>query len=218
MKKIKPEHIYSEWHKQVVYQKTKKYPRPIKNFDKAKFEKIGDKVVETPNWQFFKKFANFCNRNSLVDYKTYMQALGEFYGYILPKNIASHKSLAIYKNWLEKNRQPKDDVKKIKKILLKDIKFVQKYCKENELKSLNEYLMENMNLFPTILRHYKTGRLSPYFIACIPNFKDISISYNKTFVEQSFGTLLNELYQYENKIKQDKKLRQIFNKFEKLFK
>ncbi len=217
--KVTPEMIYSEWHRAVVYQKTGKMPRAIKNFDKAKFEinSAGNKV-EKPDWIFYKKFAIFASRNTLVDYKVYMKALGEFYGYIVPKNIANQKGLAIYKSYIAKNQVIKSNVNDIYKILNTNIRFVQKFCKENSIKSLNEYLLDMAHLYPTVLRHYKEGNISPYFLACIKDWKDILENYNSEFVEQSLGNLMENFYEYENIIFKNAKLKSLKNKFKKIIK
>jgi len=219
MKKITPEMIYSEWHRVVVFAKTKKYPRRMKNFDKAQFEinSAGDKL-EKPDWSYFKKFANFANRNTLVDYKIYFKALGEFYGYIKPADIANQKSLAIYKSYIEKNQTIKSNITDVYKIITKDIKFVQKYCKEHNILSLNEYLQENVSLFPTILMHYSKGNISPYFLACIKDFTNIVQNYNQEFIDIALGNLLDNFYEYENLINKNSKLKLLKLRFKKIIK
>jgi hypothetical protein len=202
---VNPEDIYAAWHKYTNYYRLGgKYPRKIKNFDKAK---------DNVNWPFFEKFANFANKNGLIDYNIFIKSLAEVHnGYFHPKILNSQKAISIYRNYIKK-KDTTIDAKEVRTGVKESIIEILKFCKQHELKSFNEYFMHNSALLPSLLRHYRCGNITGYFLVCIPQFKNILKNYDDSFVEAILEDFF-ELYRYRKEfIIRDNKLKHIYNNF-----
>jgi len=206
---ITTEQLYSEWHKQTVFYNTGKYPRSIKNFSKAK---------ESDNWAFFERFKIFINKNSVVDYKIFIQSLADFYeGWFHPKHLNSQKSIRLYKSFISRNNVVGKD--KFKSQIKSNLVFVFKFCKDNNITTLDGYLLHNHKLLPSVLKHYKQGNINLVFFALINNFIDILQNYDPSFVEGFLGSSFNIDYQQTRyELLKDNKLRSLSSKIHRVFK
>lgn len=172
---VTPEMCYAEWHFHIMSAKGIT-PKRVKNFDKAR---------EKKDWVFFEKLAMLCNRNAGgIDHTIFIRSLAEHYdGYIQPKDLATMKAIKIYKSYV-RCINLENDPEAIEQSILDSFSFVTNYMYENGLTSLNQYIFENANIIPTILKHYNAGSICIHFLCCIKNFNDMLIGYPKDVVDE----------------------------------
>lgn len=156
MKKVSAEDIYSIW-RQEIFRLKDVHVRPMKNFENARSKE---------EWKYFELCANLINRNDgVIDSKLYVKSLVDFFKrYIPPKILISRKAILIYKNFKDK-RNKEESLEFVEKSIKDSLRFISKYCISNNLNSLDEYLEDGKNVFPTIVKHMHAGSLSYYFIA-----------------------------------------------------
>lgn len=176
---ISPEDIYRVYHRE-VNAAVGRSVRTVKNFDKIK---------SNPAWAHFERCAQFVNRNNgQVDYRIYLRALAIYFqGWFDPKHLTGSKSIAIYRSYIN-DRETQHSPEAIKRLLLTSIDFVVSYCKKHELSSLSQYLSEDLNLIPTIAKHYSAGSVSTYFLAAIEDFIYMLDNYPSDVVYDYFSS------------------------------
>jgi len=201
MKEITAEYICNEFHKQTFFQQHGKYPRAIKNFEKAKAK---------ASWPFFVGFAKRCNDNlGTIDPHTFIYVLAEFYnGYFQPRLLLSRKSISLYKSYIDKINTT-NDKEIIEQSFLISLKYILSYMKENNITDFDKYLYEDQFAIPTILRHYNSGNVSRFFMVAIPGIK-IYIESIAPDIRMSFAPKFGEEYDSARpKVIMNPKLRKI---------
>jgi hypothetical protein len=168
MKQITPNEIYSLFHKETNLAKGV-HVRPVKNFEHAHASK---------DWNYFVSCANLINRNNgHIDPYLYIKALAQYFkGWFNPSFLTSRQSISIYKDYLltlEQDITPQ----LINEEISRSIKFIVKFCLENNLSEFCDYLSHDLYLIPTILKHISAGSVSFYALACINNFSILLQSY-----------------------------------------
>ncbi len=205
-----PEEIYSYYHSEAFKLKNGFYPKNIIDFSKIK---------NNPNWIYFEKFSkmveNSCN---LINWRLYIKSLISFYkGYFNPKILCSQSSIKIYKTEIQLLEQD-SNIKNIEKRVDESIKNIIKYMKENNFSNLNQYLLENSELFPTLSKHLYSGFISKYFLVLIPNIISIINIFPIDVKNEYFEDFLKEYEINRNKILGSSRLRKISDHIESFFK
>lgn len=199
--------LYNIWRKHTFFISKGFYPSSVKSIENIKNQ---DQLI------YFEKFLKMIDRNDgMIDPDIYIAGLAEFYkGWFDPKILSSPKSIKIYQTKINILNSV-NDKKEIYKGFLKSIKFVQKYCKKNEIKDFDDYVFENSNLFPTILKHYLAGSITDHFLCMIPNIKVTLKTFPKDMVDECINEFLERYNIIRNKTISIKKIRKIkdFNKF-----
>jgi hypothetical protein len=208
--KITPEEVYSLWHKEINKAKGRNV-RKVKNFDKAK---------EKEDWKYFELCSNLINKSQgHVDPNIYIKSIAEHYeGYFQPKLLISRKSIKIY-NLHNKIVNLNTSEEFIIESIKKSIKFIVKYCRENDIKNLYDYLSEGSILIPTPLKHLSAGSISLYFLFSIPNIKIVLGGYPKDSIneyiknlDEDFNTHRSRIMAYSSTRKISKNLEEIIFK------
>lgn len=202
---------YSEWHHQIQLHKGI-HARRVKNFEKARAK---------DTWPFFEKLAHMCNKNAgSVDFKLYITSLVDHHkGYVPPKVLPTLKSIKIYKSYI-RSINLENDPEEVKKSILNSLTFVVKYIKDNNLDSLDSYLYENVNIIPTILKHYNAGSVCVHFLCCIKNFSLIISGYPDDVVNEFLPDFEEKYNTYRPRLvsSDDKNMKIIINNLEDLVK
>ena len=184
MKAITPEECYQLFvtHTNLIQGRR---TRKIKNFEKARTRK---------EWIYYESFAQMCNRNNgMIDPETYVKILATHHkGWFTPKLLNDRKSIKIYKSYI-KREQLEGSEDHIVEVIKTSLKFIVQYCKDNNIKSLDEYIMENMHTIPTLAKHLNSGKLNMYFFVYIPNIIDRLNTYPND-VRTEFFTQAEEDY------------------------
>ena len=165
-----PEQIYALFHKETNLVKGRAV-KAVKNFDKARMK---------DSWKHFEYCAGFINRNAgHVDVELYIKALARhFEGWFDPNHLGSPKSIKIYREYVDELAKHSSK-EEIRMSVLKSIKFVVEYCQDRGIRDIYEYMSEDMYLIPTVLKHLNAGSISMYFIAAVPNSRDVINAYPK---------------------------------------
>jgi hypothetical protein len=209
--KVTPEACYAEWHRQIQLSRGVR-ARAMKNFAKAQAK---------DTWIYFERFAQLCNKNAgQMDYKLFLSALVEhFKGYVPPKEIPTMKSIKIYKSYVKLLNLQNDPVK-VKQSILSSLKFVINFMRENDMHVLNDYLMDNHNIIPSVLKHYNAGSISIHFLCCVPNFNTMIASYPTDVVDEYITNFDEDYRKYRSRLvsTDDKVVQSIINNLEVLLK
>jgi len=173
---VTPEDIYREFHKHTVFYKTGIYPRTVKNFDKPKAK---------PEWVYFERLAQMVDNNAgMINYRIYIESLARHYnGWFKPALLPSMKAIKIYK--IHKTiMNSTTDRELIYEGIIKSIKFIGDFCKENRIKDFDSYMYHNADYFPTMLKHFTAGSITSYFLTLIPDIKLIIRNFPQDCVEE----------------------------------
>jgi hypothetical protein len=177
--------------KLLFYTKNIKHVRKMENFDNAK---------EKPSWPYFELFAKIVQQNNgAINPEIFLDAVFEHYdrGYVDPKILGSQKAIKIYKLYTDskKHNRSKAD---IESAILKSMGFVVKYCLENNVANVGEYLSKDLQ-FPIALRHLQAGSICGEFLSLLPGFKYLlAISYPPDLVADVCPTLKDDLKKFRH--------------------
>lgn len=155
------EEIFNIWRREGIMAKNPSVPwvKDTSNFDNAKSKQ---------SWKHFEMFASIMNRNSgLIDCERYIRFLSrQMKGLFNPVDLCSRKSIALYKKMLEAEKM-ESSPDMIEAKLRKSIVFIVNFCVERKLKSFEEYLMDDMEMIPSVFKHVSSGQVFFEVFACI---------------------------------------------------
>lgn len=158
------EEIYNEYHRQTFFAMNGVYPKTIKNYDKI--------LSDPKKKEFLLKFQNMIKRNiDSVDWKLYIFACAS-----LLKNRFDLKILGslagnkLYRNYINYILTEEQQFQYIYDEILRSIKFLGFYFKENNL-DINSYILSDISTIPLSLKHIYSGTISIYFYAAINSYK-----------------------------------------------
>jgi hypothetical protein len=210
-KEVTPEQCYNWYHIETNAAKNRRV-RSIKNFDKARGR---------DDWSYFVSFARKCNRSAgLINARIFISVLAKHYsGWFHPKCLVSQKSIKIYKSHVKKQDLTTSDPH-IKDNILKSLKYLIKYCKENDIDSFEEYFVEGMYVVPTIAKDLNSGNISKYLFACVPDAVSMLDTFPKDIKEEFFTEFIEEHSQLRMRVlsNKDKSIKDLSTNFSKIFK
>ncbi len=162
------------------YQKESKgiYIRRFKNFDKHR--------EDATKWVCFEKLS-IVARDYKINLHEYIPMVAKkFKGkYFHPKQLLNPSNLEMWSHRHKKAEALTNSNKVVEKTI-SSMKFIVKFCKENELKNLQEYLEESIKA-EVLGLHIASSRLSKYFLSLLPPDVLKSIKYN---IEPDIATIL----------------------------
>ena len=169
MDKITLEKCYEIYHREKMFCQKGIYPKKIKNWDP---------IMARPTWMYFIKLSDMLYRSAgKIDPNTYIKSIvNHFSKSIHPKLLINPKGIKAYRNKIKEDYYNANDIKKIGSIK-NSIVFVVKYCINNNIKSFRDYFHLKSNIYPTLVLHYESNKLSKFFMFSIPNLKDRVESY-----------------------------------------
>jgi hypothetical protein len=200
MNKITPEYIYNLWYKKYIFSIKGFYPRQIKNFEKAK---ASDK------WSHIQKLCDlFIRNNGRIDPEIFINSQIH-YGNSNIKTYANQKSIRryiLYKEHLDNFDKDED----IYNSVISSIKFVSQYCVDNRIKSLKAYLRDDIELYPTVIKHYESRKISKYFLSLLSKLSIFISGNSNEFCNETFNegfiNELNNLYILFNRSQKNRKI------------
>jgi len=135
-------------------------------------------IKARPNWVYFEKLADMLYRSAgRIDPKEYIEAVvNHFPLSVNPKLLTTPKGIKVYKSAQKRAANEGTDEFKIDTIK-NSIRFIVTYCNDNNLNSFRDYFHERSDIYPTLVAHMESYRISPYFVHLIPNLKDRILSY-----------------------------------------
>jgi hypothetical protein len=206
-KGFQPEDVYQVFHQETNLASGRRVRR-VKNFSNAQSK---------PTWVHFIRCADWINRNrGQVDLQLYMKALADYYeGWFDPKALGGIKATRIYKTYI-KDMDEQSTPEYMRQSLLRSIKFVANYCKSSELDDLSDYLSEDLNMIPTVLRHYNAKSVSMYFLAAMGDFREYAAAYPKDAVTDYIPDLEDDYPVYRMRILHNPDLKKIATNIEQL--
>lgn len=192
--------VYNEYRKHTFYYERGFFPTAVKAVDN-----ISDKSKLV----FFEKFIDMVYNNAgMIDWKLYIKSLAKFYnGNFDPKLLTSLKGIKIYKTHVQLLNNSSDG-NTIYDNVITSLRFVVDYCIESKI-DFNGYLNENIELIPTLLKHYSAGSVSINFLVLVPNIKLIINNYPKDCVDEFMLGFLNEFESIRGKTIKNDKVRKI---------
>lgn len=139
------------------------HPKPIKNWDAIK---------QKPSWPYFEKLADMLHRSAgRIDPKEYIETVVNFYPKsIQPKILCTPKGIKAYKSQIKKDKMESTDEYKVGQIK-NSILFVVKHCVDNGMSDFREYFHDRAAVYPTLVHHMESGKISKFFVHLIPNLK-----------------------------------------------
>lgn len=158
-----PEQIYSIWRREGIKAKNKDVSSvgDVKNFDEAKSK---------PGWHFIESCAALLNRSQMIDPNLYIRAIAQDCGgFPMLSDLVGARAISIYKKYVNSLRSNVDTVYDR---YMESIVNMINYCSENNIKNIDEYLSDNMYVFPTSIKHLNSCLISEEFF----------VSSNKIFV------------------------------------
>lgn len=211
MKKVTPEQCYNVYHIETNLANGRRV-RAIKNFDKAR---------KRDDWSYFVSFSQKCNRNAgILNYETFISILAKHYnGWFSPKSLISPKSIKLYKSYIRKQELSTSD-ESIKANILKSLKYLVKYCKENNFNSFEQYLMEGTYVVPTMAKDLNSGNVSKYLFACVSDMVSILESYPSDIRSEFFTEFIEEFSKLRLRVmsNDDKSIKDLSMNFSTIFK
>jgi hypothetical protein len=168
-KEITAERCYSIYHDAKMFAQKGIHPKAIKNWEPIKGR---------PTWPYFEKLADMLHRSAgRIDPKEYITTVVNFYPKsITPKMLTTPKGVKAYKSQLKSDKMEASDEYKIGQ-LKNSILFVVKYMLDNDLKDFRDYFHDKASIYPTLIHHMDSGKISRFFVHLIPNLKDRIESY-----------------------------------------
>ena len=208
MNNYTPEQIYNIYRRKIMLYTKNIYVKNVKNFDKVK---------TTPNWVYFEKFAKRVNDNAgNLNPEIYIDALIDFFkGYFNLKLLIHLKGIKIYKTYLQ-TLNSETDMSIIYNTIKADMKFIVNYIKTLRIQSLDYYVMENKDIFPTMVRHYNAGSISDYTLSIIPDILYIFENYPQDIQQQFLRKFRNNYKLIRSDIILDNKIKKIADNFERI--
>jgi hypothetical protein len=150
--KTAPEDVYEEWRRCCVAIKSGSYPKATKNFDNAKAK---------PNWIYFVRFSEMCNRTNMLDYRKYIKCLADFHkGWFQPQELMKQHSIKLYKGFIASEMLRESEQASI----IRSFKFVTQYIKDHEIASLKDYFNVGLSAVPLFVRHYQANYITKEFL------------------------------------------------------
>jgi hypothetical protein len=208
---VTAEECYAEWHRAIQLSRGI-HVRTMKNFKNARAK---------DTWIYFEKFARLCNKNAgQMDYKLFFVALVDhFKGYIPPKEIPTMKSIKIYKSYV-RSLNLDNDPNKVKESLLNSLRFVIIFMIENDMEKLDDYVLHNQHIIPSVFKHYNAGSISIHFLCSIPNFDTMIKSYPQDVVSEYIPNFEEDYKVYRSRLMahEDKTVQNVINNLEVLLK
>ena len=176
--KITAEECYQIYHSAKMVAQRGLHPKRIKNWEPIKGR---------PTWVYFEKLADMLYRSAgRIDPKEYIEAIvNHFPKSIQPKLLVTQKGIKAYKNGIKKEALEATDEFKVGAIK-NSIMFIVKYCVDNDLDSFRDYFHDRSNIYPTLVAHYESRRISSYLVHMIPNLKSRLESYPSDVVHDNF--------------------------------
>lgn len=176
---ITAEDCYQIYHKAKMFAQKGIYPKAIKNWEPIKGR---------PTWPYFEKLADMLHRSAgRIDPKEYIETIVNFYPKsIEPKILITQKGIKAYKASINKVAMESTDEYKVGQ-LKNDLVFVYKFCVNNNLDTFRDYFHHNAAVYPSLVAHYESRRISPYFVYLIPNLNSRLESYPSDVRHDNFN-------------------------------
>ena len=167
--KMTGQDIYQIYHRECLKAKTGVIPRKIKNFDNYENK-------ETKH--YFERVAQMkAMAGDIFNVDLYIEALAKQYeGFFNPKALIAPSAMKVYRLYLLELNNKKDPIDIYERILA-DIRFVVKFCKEQEFKYFEDYLEHDQYLIPSVIKHAYNGQTSYFFLACVDSFPMLMKNY-----------------------------------------
>ena len=178
---------YELYRKKLLFHtKNIKHVKKMVNFDNA---------MAKPSWPYFQLFAKLVQQNNgSINPDILLDAVFRHYDYkyVDPKILGSQKAIKLYKLYVQETQQNKSK-DQVEKSILKSMAFVTKYCIENNINNVGDYLSKDLQ-FPVVLRHLQAGSICEEFLALLPAFKYLlAISYPSDLVNDVCPNLQRDL-------------------------
>ena len=202
--------LYEEYRKLALFKRKGVYPRPMKDFAKAR---------ANAGWPHYEQLAKLVNDNAgHLDHRIYLEALVDFFdGYVPDKLLATQKAIRIYKNYVARKNLERDNVKAIELGVIRSIKNVATYMSSKGMTTLDEYVSADAHVIPPLARHYSAGSVTKHFLALVPRLDLMLNQYPQDIVTEYFGDLLGREYeQLRVSMLRHDKLRRIGDNVERL--
>jgi len=163
-REITAEFCYSIYHSAKMFAQKGIHPKAIKNWEPIKGR---------PTWPYFEKLADMLHRSAgRIDPKEYIETVVNFYPKsITPKMLTTPKGVKAYKSQIKQDRMEANDDYKIG-IMKNSILYIVKFCLDNDIKDFREYFHHKENIYPSMVHHMESGKLSKFIVHIIPNLKD----------------------------------------------
>ncbi len=177
--KITPEQCYQIFHTAKMVVQKGIYPKPIKNWDP---------IRKRPTWPYFEKLANMLYRSAgRIDPEEYITTVVNFYPKsVQPKMLCTQKGIKAYKSQMKKDAMESTDEFKVGQIK-NSLLFIVKYCTDNNIPAFRDYFHEKSDVYPTMVHHMESNKVSRFFVHLIPNIKDRVEGYPADIREDFFS-------------------------------
>jgi len=158
------------------------HPKPIKNWEPIK---------KRPTWPYFEKLADMLYRSAgRIDPEEYITTVVNFYPKsVQPKMLCTQKGIKAYKSQVKKDAMESTDKFKVGQIK-NAILYIVKYCVDNDLKDFREYFHDKADVYPTLIHHMESNKVTRFFVHLIPNLKDRVEGYPNDIREDFFNEKL----------------------------
>lgn len=190
-----------------IYNKYLKLSRNGKPFKYRKdFSKISDEIVV-----YLNKISKFLDTYKTVDLDTFLEAPFKIYeneGYVPLQFYCTQKArkaYTIYKQ--QKQLQYVDSDEHINK-LKESLKFVYKFCKENN-KKVSEYLTIENQSYPIFLQHLKENKIDIYLLYGFKDYQKIIESIPVDIVMLMYEHLYKDIEDYYSKYITSKRCKEV---------
>lgn len=176
---VTAEECYQIYHHAKMVAQKGIHPKPIKNWEPIKGR---------PTWPYFEKLADMLHRSAgRIDPKEYIETVVNFYPKsIQPKILTTQKGIKAYKSQIKKDKLESTDEFKVGQIK-NSILFIVKFCTDHDIPNFREYFHHKEEIYPTLIHHMESGKVSRFFVHLIPGLKDRVESYPGDIRNDFFG-------------------------------
>jgi len=205
-----PEQLYNLYHRKIMYHVKNVHVRNVKNYDKIK---------ASPDWVYFENFTKRVNKNmGQLNPDLYIDSLIDFYdGYFNLQLLTHLKGIKIYRLYI-KQQNINCNKDEVKTNIKQGIDFIVDYMVENSMNDIYEYVNEGKDIYPTLAKHFYSGKISLQLLVLIPDMKIIIQNYPKDIINQFFDNILLEYDNIRKNLISYPKLKKISDNFETIIK
>ena len=108
----------------------------------------------------------------------------------------------------------------IKENIMKSLKYLVKYCRDNNINSFEEYFIEGMYVLPAIAKDLNSGNISKYILACMNDATAMLDTFPPDVKQEFFTEFIEEYPKLRLRVisSKDKSVKDLSLNFSKIFK
>ena len=121
----------------------------------------------------------------------------------------SRNAVKVYSLYKKQQDATDPDNSVILQDILNSIKFIKSFCKDNNIKALDEYLSHKTNQLNTFILHLKERKVNIYVLFGFSRFEEIFYQTSNEVLEFMFPTMITQMGTYRTRYYNSKKCKKL---------